>query len=165
LQPFSLFKLKIKRVLFAKSFKKTQAFLNKPIIHKYASMNFFLSHAITKPTIEYFDYNTLFYILVQKKNKVSPLLPTIIISLVIQKWLKVYYYYSFLWDQPYLDLFFSKQRYHLKDLNVPHYVLILTFRQGRLFVNLLNKYKLNYLYLSLGLFTRFFSSQKAFKKK
>merc|ERR1712021_97307 len=85
LQPFSLFKLKIKRVLFAKSFKKTQAFLNKPIIHKYASMNFFLSHAITKPTIEYFDYNTLFYILVQKKNKVSPLLPTIIISLVIQK--------------------------------------------------------------------------------
>ena len=159
-----LFKLKLKKILFFKSLKKKQTFLDKPIIHKYSSINFFLGHVITKPTIEYFNYNTLFYILIHKKNKVHLLHPPMVLSLVVQKWLKAYYYYSFLWDQPYLDLFFSKQRYHLRDLNVPYYVLILTFRQGRLFVNLLNKYKLNYLYLSLGLFTRFFSSQKAFKK-
>jgi hypothetical protein len=99
-----------------------------------------------------------------KRNRVSYLYTNLLILSITYNWLKFYHYYSFLWDQPRLDLFFIKQRYYLRNLNVPHYQLILTFRQGKLFVNLLNKYKLNYLYLSLGLFSRFFSTQKAFKK-
>lgn len=154
-----------KKYLNNKCQKKNKfLFSNKPLIHKYPLINFFLNYTITESLVEFFPYSTLSFLLIHKRNRVSYLYPNLLVLSITHNWLKFYHYYSFLWDQPRLDLFFMKQKYYLRNLSIPHYQLILTFRQGKLFVNLLNKYKLNYLHLSLGLFSRFFSTQKAFKK-
>jgi hypothetical protein len=42
--------------------------------------------------------------------------------------------------------------------------LIFSFRKNRLFINLLNFYKKNFLFLSSGLFIKFFEKKKSFKK-
>jgi len=44
------------------------------------------------------------------------------------------------------------------------YYLILTFRKNRLFVNVLNSIKKNFLFVSTGFFIKFFEKRKAFKK-
>lgn len=154
-----------KKYPYLKKLKQTQAlYLSKPLLHKFPLTNFFLHQIITKRVVEFFYYSTLFFILKNKRNRISYSLPNLTLLMLTNKWLKIYYYYTFLWEQPYLDLFFLKQKYYLRNLSIPHYQLILTFRQEKLFVNLLNKHSINYLSLSLGLFTRFFSVQKSFKK-
>jgi diacylglycerol kinase len=44
------------------------------------------------------------------------------------------------------------------------YYLVLTFNKDRLFVNLLNRRKKNFLFVSNGFFIKFFEKRKAFKK-
>lgn len=78
----------------------------------------------------------------------------------LQSYLYLYNYFFF---SIYIDLFcyikYIKYRHRRS-----HYYLILSFNKTRLFVNLQNRLKKNYLFLSSGLFIKFFEKRKSFKK-
>lgn len=73
------------------------------------------------------------------------------------------YVYNFFLYTIFLDLYFLKSLSKTK-INRMMYYLIFSFRLGRLFVNLQNFSKKNFLFLSPGLFIKFFEKKKSFKK-
>jgi hypothetical protein len=62
-----------------------------------------------------------------------------------------------------VDLFFLLKFFKIKQQRTFYY-LILTFERNKLKVNLQNYKKKNYLFLSAGLFIKFFEKKKSFKK-
>lgn len=63
----------------------------------------------------------------------------------------------------FVDIFYFVKKNKLKRQKLTHF-LILSFINNKLFVNLLNLNKKNYLFLSSGLFIKFFEKKKSFKK-
>lgn len=77
-------------------------------------------------------------------------------------WSYIYMYNKF-FSTFYIDLYYLFQILKKKRQRM-FYHLILTFNKNKLFVNLQNFKKKNYLFLSSGLFIKFFEKKKSFKK-
>ena len=73
------------------------------------------------------------------------------------------YLYKFFFFMIFVDIFYFVKKNKLKRQKLTHF-LILSFINNKLFVNLLNLNKKNYLFLSSGLFIKFFEKKKSFKK-
>lgn len=73
------------------------------------------------------------------------------------------YLYNFFFLNTYIDIFYSFNKIKWKKKRLIYY-LILSFFNNKIFVNLLNFKKKNYLFLSTGLFIKFFEKRKSFKK-
>lgn len=78
----------------------------------------------------------------------------------VQKFL---YIYNYFFSTTFIDLFYLIKFFKTRQQRVLHY-LILNFTQNKLFVNIQNYAKKNYLFLSAGLFIKFFEKKKSFKK-
>ena len=70
--------------------------------------------------------------------------------------------YNFFLNSIYLDIFYFSK--FLKNKNRNFCFLILSFKKKKLYINLQNNYKKNYLSLSTGLFIKFFEKRKSIKK-
>lgn len=73
------------------------------------------------------------------------------------------YLYNYFFYSIYTDLFYLMKFIKSRRQRVRHF-LILTFTANRLFVNLQNLARKNYLFLSTGLFIKFFEKKKSLKK-
>jgi hypothetical protein len=73
------------------------------------------------------------------------------------------YTYNNLFFNLYSDVFFFIKKSHLGKPS-PLYRLILTFNKLKLFINLLDKKKRNYVSTSTGLFIKFFEKKKSLKR-
>jgi len=71
--------------------------------------------------------------------------------------------YNLFFYSIFLDIFYLNK--FLKKKNRLIYFLILSFKKNKLYINLQNLYKKNYLSLSTGFFIKFFEKRKALKKK
>lgn len=71
--------------------------------------------------------------------------------------------YNFFFLSFYIDLFYFLKNLKNFKKKINHY-LILNFIKNKLFINLQNYNKKNYLFLSTGLFIKFFEKKKSFKK-
>jgi hypothetical protein len=75
-----------------------------------------------------------------------------------------FFFYNFFFNKIFTDLFFFLKVKKLR-LQGNIYALILTFSSSRFFINFLSiKKKKNYLFLSPGLFLKYFNKKKSFKK-
>jgi hypothetical protein len=70
--------------------------------------------------------------------------------------------YNFFLNSIYLDIFYFNK--FLKNKNRIFFFLILSFKKKKLYVNLQNNNKKNYLSISTGLFIKFFEKRKSIKK-
>jgi hypothetical protein len=70
--------------------------------------------------------------------------------------------YNFFLNSIYLDIFYFNK--FLKNKNRSFFFLILSFKKKKLYVNLQNNNKKNYLSISTGLFIKFFEKRKSIKK-
>lgn len=70
--------------------------------------------------------------------------------------------YNFFLDSIYLDIFYFNK--FLKNKNRSFFFLILSFKKKKLYINLQNNNKKNYLSISTGLFIKFFEKRKSIKK-
>lgn len=70
--------------------------------------------------------------------------------------------YNFFLNSIFIDLFYFTKL--LKNKNRTIFFLILSFKQKKLFINLQNKKKKNYLSISTGFFIKFFEKRKSLKK-
>ena len=70
--------------------------------------------------------------------------------------------YNFFLDSIYLDIFYFNK--FLKNKNRSFFFLILSFKKKKLYINLQNNNKRNYLSISTGLFIKFFEKRKSIKK-
>lgn len=70
--------------------------------------------------------------------------------------------YLFFFNTIYLDIFCLIK--NMKKKNKSLFFLVMSFKKNKLFLNLLNFSKRNFLNLSSGLFIKFFEKRKAFKK-
>lgn len=73
------------------------------------------------------------------------------------------YLYNYFFYSIYIDLFYFT-RFSRKKKKQLLYFLILSFKKNKLFINLKNFYKKNYMSISSGLFIKFFEKKKSFKK-
>jgi len=72
------------------------------------------------------------------------------------------YSYNLFFNSIFLDIFYINK--FLKKKNRLIYFLILSFKKNKLFINLKNINKKNYISLSTGLFIKFFEKRKSLKK-
>lgn len=70
--------------------------------------------------------------------------------------------YNFFLNSIYLDIFYFNK--FLKNKNRIFFFLILSFKKKKLYINLQNNNKKNYLSISTGLFIKFFEKRKSIKK-
>jgi hypothetical protein len=70
--------------------------------------------------------------------------------------------YNFFLNSIYLDIFYFNK--FLKNKNRIFFFLILSFKKKKLYINLQNNNKKNYLSISTGLFIKFFDKRKSIKK-
>lgn len=70
--------------------------------------------------------------------------------------------YNFLINSIYLDIFYFSK--FLKTKNKTIFFLILSFKKKKLYINLQNLKKKNYISISTGLFIKFFEKRKSIKK-
>ena len=70
--------------------------------------------------------------------------------------------YKFFINSVYLDIFYFNK--FLKNKNRNFFFLILSFKKKKLYINLQNNNKKNYLSISTGLFIKFFEKRKSIKK-
>jgi len=70
--------------------------------------------------------------------------------------------YNFFLNSIYLDIFYFNKL--LKNKNRSFFFLILSFKKKKLYINLQNNNKKNYLSISTGLFIKFFEKRKSIKK-
>lgn len=73
------------------------------------------------------------------------------------------YMYNYFFSSIFVDLFYLAKSLRTRRQRA-RYFLILSFTKDKLFVNLQNLRRRNYLFLSCGLFIRFFKKKKSFKK-
>lgn len=73
------------------------------------------------------------------------------------------YLYNIFLNYSYIDIFYFYKKFKTKRQRMLHY-LFFSFRKNKLFINLQNFKKKNYLTLSSGLFIKFFEKKKSFKK-
>lgn len=83
---------------------------------------------------------------------------------IFKKILFFLYIYNFFFFNISLNVFYFLKKFK-KNRKKLIYRLILTFRDRRLFVNLQNFKKKNYLFISSGFFIKFFEKKKSLKKK
>ncbi len=74
------------------------------------------------------------------------------------------YNYNFFFSSLFIELFFFSKLNILKNKNYRLYYLILSLKKNKIFINLKNFFKKNFLSLSSGLFIKFFEKKKSFKK-
>ena len=74
------------------------------------------------------------------------------------------YNYNFFFSSLFIELFFFSKLNILKNKNYRLYYLILSFKKNKIFINLKNFFKKNFLSVSSGLFIKFFEKKKSFKK-
>ena len=73
------------------------------------------------------------------------------------------YLYNYFFYSIYIDLFYFAKYAKIKKKKLLYY-LILSFKKNKVFINLKNFSKKNYLSLSTGFFIKFFEKKKSFKK-
>lgn len=95
---------------------------------------------------------------IKKTNALNSLLNKINYN-VISNFILIY---NFFLNSVYIDVFYLTK--FLKDKTHSLFFLILSFKKKKLYINLQNTKKKNYLSLSAGLFIKFFEKRKAIKK-
>lgn len=107
-------------------------------------------------------YNKLLNLIKLKKMKQSKKYIDFLIEINSNIVINFILLYNFFLNSIYIDLFyftkFSKNKNHVL------FFLIFSFKKKRLFINLQNKKKKNYLTMSTGLFIKFFEKRKSIKK-
>lgn len=87
----------------------------------------------------------------------------IVKSQIINKIINYANMYNLFFSSFYTDLFHFFKNFKIYKQKINHY-LILNFIKNKLFMNLQNFSRKNYLFLSTGLFIKFFEKKKSFKK-
>ena len=93
-----------------------------------------------------------------KKNTTKAIFKKININILIN-FISIY---NFFLNSIYLDIFYFNK--FLKNKNRSFFFLILSFKKKKLYINLQNNNKKNYLSISTGLFIKFFEKRKSIKK-
>jgi hypothetical protein len=74
-----------------------------------------------------------------------------------------FFVYNYFFYKNFIDSFYF-YKFFQNEIKKTYYNLIFSFKSKKIFVNILNYKKKNFLFLSSGLFIKFYENRKAFKK-
>lgn len=113
-----------------------------------------------------FKFNKIISIIKEKNSKIKTKRNFFYNKLFfknIQLITNYFYIYNYFFYSIYIDIFYFIKYIKIYKKTL-YYYLILSFKKNKLFINLKNFSKKNYLSLSNGLFIKFFEKKKSFKK-